>query len=70
MAFSAEVTCPSRVRGISIPPEHREIRIAALNDKPVIWAVGDSSTDFTSKFLKSRHAIALFPYISVGLGIV
>jgi hypothetical protein len=41
-----------------------------LNDKPVIGVVGGSSTDFTSEFLKSRHAIALFSYASIRLRIM
>ena len=70
VGFAAEVPSASRARGIHIPLEHRELRIATLNDKPVIGIVGDSSTDFTSEFLKSRHAIALFSYGSTRLRIM
>jgi hypothetical protein len=57
VGFSAEVARSSRARGIRIPLEHSELRIATLNDKPVIGVVGDTSADFTSEFLKSRHAM-------------
>jgi len=70
VGFAAEVPSASRARGIYIPLEHRELRIATLNDNPVIGVVGDSSTDFTSEFLKSRHAIALFSYGSTRLRIM
>jgi len=67
MGFSTEVTCSIRVRANCIPLEHRELCIAALNHEPVTRAVGNSSTDFTSEFLKSRHSIAPFSYASISL---
>src|SRR5258708_4937306 len=41
MGFSAVVTSSSRVRRICIPLEDSKLRIATLNDKPVIGVVRD-----------------------------
>jgi hypothetical protein len=65
MGLSAEVASSSRAHGICTPLKDSELGIAALNDKPVIWVVGDSSTDFTSEFLKSCHAVALAWQVSL-----
>lgn len=57
MSFSTEVASAARIGGNGVPLEHGKLGIITLNDEPVIWAVGNSSTDFTLKFLKRRHAI-------------
>jgi hypothetical protein len=42
-----------------IPFEHTHLNIAALDHKPVIWAIRDTPTNFTTEFLKSCHAAPL-----------
>jgi hypothetical protein len=59
MGFSAEMASSGSICCLRIPLEHTEFHIAALNDKPVIWVIGDSSADFASEFLKRGHAMAL-----------
>jgi hypothetical protein len=59
MAFSAEVASSCRACGLRIPLEYSEFRIAALNDKPVIWVVGYPAAYFATEFLERCHALAL-----------
>ena len=58
MRFSTEMAGARGTRGGRVPLEYRELGIAALNDKPVIWAVSDPATDFASEFLESCHTLA------------
>ena len=55
MGFAAVVPCPGRICGLRVPFENRELRIAALNHKPVNRIAGYYAADFTSEFLKRCH---------------
>ena len=48
-----------RVRGERIPLEHGELRITALDYKPVIRVVSDPGADLAAKFLERCHAVTL-----------
>jgi hypothetical protein len=52
MSLAAEVTCFCGTGRFDIPAENRELRIAALNHKPVDGILGYDAADLTSKFLK------------------
>jgi len=52
MALPAEVPCSGGACVCRVPLENRELRIAALNHKPVNWIAGDDAADFTSEFLE------------------
>jgi len=58
MCFSAEMACAWRIRGFWIPLEDGNLRIAALNHKPMVRAARDPAADFASEFLKSCHVVA------------
>jgi hypothetical protein len=55
VGFPAEVPCSGRICGFRVPFENSELRIAALNHKPVNRIAGYRSADFTSEFLKGCH---------------
>jgi hypothetical protein len=55
VGFPAEVPCSGRICGLRIPFENSELRLAALNHKPVNRIAGYRSADFTSEFLKRGH---------------
>src|SRR5260221_12190527 len=59
VGFPAVVARAGRIGRLRVPFEHRELRIAALNHKPVNWRAGDCSADFTSEFLKRGHQILI-----------
>jgi hypothetical protein len=61
MSFTAEVPRSGAICSLQVPPEDRELRIAALNHKPVIRAVGDPAANFASEFLESTHKILVVP---------
>ena len=44
---------------IDDPHFTRSRHTAASNHKPMVRAIGDPATDFTSEFLKDRHALHL-----------
>ena len=52
MRFPAEVPRAGRVRGFQVPPENSELRITALNHKPMGGVAVHRSTNFTFEFLK------------------
>jgi len=55
MGFSAEVTRPGAICSLQVPSKNRELRIAALNHKPVVRGIGDPAADLASEFLNSGH---------------
>ena len=55
VAFSAEVACFSRTGSLSVPSKNRELRISALNHKPVNGIAGHRPADLTSEFLQRCH---------------
>jgi len=55
VGFPAEVPRSGGICGLRIPFENREIRIAALNHKPVNRIAGYCPANLTSKFLKRCH---------------
>ena len=59
VGFPAEVPCSGRICGLRVPFENSELRIAALNHKPVNRIVGHRSADFTSEFLKRCHKLLI-----------
>src|SRR5713226_2471773 len=59
MGLPAEVPGSSRICSLRVPFENSELRIAALNHKPVNRIAGYCSADFTSEFLKRCHEILI-----------
>src|SRR6266481_871985 len=59
VGFPAVVPCAGCICGLRVPFENSELRIAALNHKPVNRIAGYRSTDFTSEFLKRCHEILI-----------
>ena len=59
MGFPAEVPCSGRIGGLRVPFENGELRIAALNHKPVNRITGYRAADFTSEFLKRCHKLLI-----------
>ena len=55
VGLPAVVPCSGRICGFRVPFENRELRIAALNHKPVNRIAGYCPADFTSEFLKRCH---------------
>jgi hypothetical protein len=53
------VPCAGCICGLRVPFENGELRIAALNHKPVNRIAGYCSADFTSEFLKRCHEIPI-----------
>jgi hypothetical protein len=51
MRFSAEMTGAGGIGGIGVPFKNRELRIAALNYKPVNRIAGYCPADLTFVFL-------------------
>lgn len=59
MGLAAEVARTGSICGIHVPSENRELRIVALDHKPVNGAGAAPAADFASEFLKRCHAVAL-----------
>ena len=57
--FAAEMAGSERIRRLRIPFEHIQLTVAALDHKPVIWAIRHTPTNFTTEFLKGCHAVPL-----------
>ena|SRR5215469_17418653 len=52
MGLAAIVTCAMGFRGVCVPPQDGQLRITALNHKPVSGMVSDGSADFTPEFFQ------------------
>src|SRR3989442_12410558 len=59
VGFPAVVPCSGRICGLRVPFENSELRIAALNHKPVNRIAGYCPADFTSEFLERRHKFVM-----------
>ena len=59
MSFAAVVPCPAGAGCLGVPFENRELRISALNHKPVNRIAGYQSANFTPEFLNRCHKLSI-----------
>lgn len=60
MGLSTEMPSSGAIRHFRIPLEHGQLRITALNDEPMIRAIGDPPANFAPEFLERGHEIFVF----------
>src|SRR5262249_6283405 len=70
MCFAAVVPCPVGTGCLGVPFENRELRISALNHKPVNRIAGYQSANFTPEFLNRCHKLSIVKPLVFGSVIV